>query len=177
MIAVAKIFTFVLISLFVSYPAFGDEACREFVNRERQTTIEQYIRSADSVAVYLVVDAHPLDGGEYYSYDLNLHFPISGSGDSHRTVIGRPPLRFPPEHYFGALRRYDDLTRAGSTSFGSSVWMEREGACFVAPQFVLGYTYLVVDSSSDSVSDFEPVLDIVNNGWVNLVMAILSEER
>lgn len=156
--------------------------CGDQVRQESRQTIRDFLDSADSIAICVVKRATATEqqsgrGESIYAYELELHQAIYGSPQSTLTLTGMSPFDQVPELYFGALRRYDELTEDDFTIFGSTNWIEIDGNCVAAPRFVVGYTYVIINGGITSRASFEPVLDSSQNGWLRLIWSRLDGDN
>ena len=155
-----------------------------YVEWEDATLIE-LIQGSDTVlkaTAYEFVPDTSREGFDGYYLMSSTGIELKGRPRGYTKIYGQKPYPYPPQIYFDIPNRHEQLANrhrefgqislpggiAGATKIGTH--------CPLAPQFVIGYDYLVMLGTESRLS-FEPIHSSGSDAWFLLVYDAVEAER
>jgi hypothetical protein len=147
------------------------------IRRDNGISLEEMVRRADSIVMATPYDFRLEDRGDGLAgvYTFTVTGALKGLGVADFEVPGMRPYDQLPQWYID-ITVYHEAFDEAAVRLGGTFLSENEDSCVLAPQFLLGYEYLLF-LGLNSFSGFEPVHSPPGDAWFQAVSAEVDRQR
>jgi len=135
------------------------------IRRDNGISLEEMVRRADSIVLATPYNFRLEDRGDGLAgvYTFSVMAELKGRGVRDFEVPGMRPHDQLPQRYIDITGYHEDFDEA-AVRLGGTFLSETGESCVLAPQFLLGYNYLLFVGLS-SFSGFEPIHSPTRDAW------------
>lgn len=147
------------------------------MRRDSGISLEEMVRRADYI-VWATAHAFRPDersDGLAGVYTFAVMSELKGRGVRDFELPGMPPHAQLPQRYIDITEYHQDFDEE-AVRLGGTFVSETDESCVLAPQFLLGYNYLIFFGLNSS-SGFEPVHSPPRDAWFQAVAAEVEHQR